>query len=526
MTNTNLERFLLYVESKNKDCDENNDHNNDYMKRRYHRSESDLHSLSKDSFHDGQKLQHQRQGRCDNDDDHEDDDDLLAMAKRLEEECSISSDMCYTRSDKSTRTIEASSTVSTSRTSPIAYTSMSTNTTNTVDNTKINNNNNWRSDRGTLDPVDPEGVLDFNFDTFNKSDPDGIVNDDDGCYDERGDNNNTLFYRRRRYTATGQYGRNKKIPPLPYKERKERLWKSEGGHCWGDNNKGVSEDYIVNEYWRPVSTGSRGRHRTKRTSPMSTMKKEGDDDDNHLHCEELSLKDINEEDEKDYYNDHQEQQRRKSWRSPTLKGTNEMRDHNDDVLYRIPARRSSDAGGASLYTKQRQQHSLPRRSESDGVKSSSTLYETYPPRRKNSNTSNHSSRQCRNNSTSSSYGSRSTNRRGGRQMTKDRVSSSSSFKQQHRNVSASESYNDDGSISSCSSSHSSCSISSQLSKNERCNEYYSSEVDSDSDCSVEVLGVAEAVQYLNENNKVEKVVTVANAIRGKIRSKFLSSQLP
>ena len=111
-------------------------------------------------------------------------------------------------------------------------------------------------------------------------------------------------------------------------------------------------------------------------------------------------------------------------------------------------------------------------------------------------------------------------------MTNDRVSSSSSVKQEYRNVSASESYNDDGSISSCSSSRSSCSISSQLSKNERCNEYYSSEVDSDSDCSVEVLGVAEAVQYLNENNKVEKVVTVVNAIRGKIRSKFLSSQLP
>ena len=207
-----------------------------------------------------------------------------------------------------------------------------------------------------------------------------------------------------------------------------------------------------------------------------------------------------------------------------------MRDHNDEVLYHIPVRRSSD-GGASLYTKQRQQHSLPRRSESDGVKSSSTLYETYPPRRKNSNTSNHSSRQCRNNSTSSSYGSRSTNRRGGRQnvshQQSDHVSSSSSFKQEYRNVSASESYNDDGSISSCSSSRSSCSISSQLSKNERCNEYYNSEVDSDSDGSrVEVLGVAEAVQYLNENNKVEKVVTVANAIRGKIRSKFLSSQLP
>ena len=325
MTNTNLERFLLYVESKNKDCDGNNDHNNDDMKRRYHRSESDLHSLSKDSFRDdGQQLQHQQQEGCDNDDDHDDDDDLLAMAKRLEEECSISSDMCYTRSDKSTRTIEASSTVSTSRTSPIAYTSMSTNTTNTAYNTKINNNN-WRNDRRTLDPVDPEGVLDFNFDTFNKSDPDGIV--DDGCYDERGDNNNTLFYRRRRYTATGQYGRNKKIPPLPYKERKERLWKSEGEHCWGDdninqatssignanntNNKGVSEDYIVNEYWRPVSTGSRGRHRTKRTSPMSTMKKEDGDDNHILHCEKLSLKDIDEEDEKDYYNDHQEQQRRR-----------------------------------------------------------------------------------------------------------------------------------------------------------------------------------------------------------------------
>ena len=186
MTN-NLERFLLYVESKNKDCDGNNDHNNDYMKRRYHRSESDLQSLSKDSFHDdGQQLQYQQQEGCDNDDDH-DDSSLLAMAKRLEEECSISSDMCYTRSDKSTRTIEASSTVSTSRRCPIPYTSMSTNTTTTVDNTKINNNNNWRSDRGTLDPVDPEGVLDFNFDTFNKSDPDGIV-DDDECYDERGDN--------------------------------------------------------------------------------------------------------------------------------------------------------------------------------------------------------------------------------------------------------------------------------------------------------------------------------------------------